>query len=190
MKIGTKSILFGVHQFMLHPLFVLWAWWIIYREWPKKHELVAIITHDLGYWGSPNMDGPEGECHPARAARMFSNYTDFGHLVRCEIWGHSRFWAGAEGVRLSKLFQADKLSAALYPRWLYLLLANLSGEVHEYMVHAESGKYLDLIRSGKTQMQWLIETQSHMALMGLHGGDYEPVKKQMAEDRNAMSARP
>lgn len=26
MRVGTKSILFGAHQFLLHPLFVAWAW--------------------------------------------------------------------------------------------------------------------------------------------------------------------
>ena len=90
--------------------------------------------------------------------------------------------SGKHGLPLSRLFQPDKLSAALYPKWLYLLLGNLSGEIHEYMGHAQNGKYLDLIKSGKTQTQWLIETQSHMALMGLHGADYAPVKKQMDND--------
>src|SRR4051812_8551241 len=27
MKIGTKSVLFGVHQFLLHPLFIAIGWW-------------------------------------------------------------------------------------------------------------------------------------------------------------------
>lgn len=27
MKIGTKSLLFGAHQFAIHPLFLFIAWW-------------------------------------------------------------------------------------------------------------------------------------------------------------------
>jgi hypothetical protein len=72
------------------------------------------------------------------------------------------------------------LSTALYPRWLYLALANLSGEIHEYMGLCRDGKYTDIIKVAKTQTQWLIETQAHMALMGLHGDHYPPVQRQMA----------
>lgn len=185
MNIGTKSVLFGVHQFILHPIIVLIAWWIIYRDMPKLHEFAAIITHDVGYWGSPNMDGEEGEEHPERVAAWWrKHFGEFGEKVAVEVLGHSRFHAGKNNLPLSKLFQPDKLASAIYPKWLYLLLANLSGEIHEYMGHAKDGKYLDLVKSNKTQLQWLIETQSHMALMGLHGEDYKPVKEQMEKDGN------
>ena len=185
MKTGTKSILFGVHQFILHPLMVVWAWRILYYRWPTLHEWCAIITHDLGYWGSPNMDGKRGEKHPEYAAYWWiDRRTEFGDKVACEILGHSRFYAGKNGEGLSRLFQADKLSMALYPKWLYLLLGNLSGEIKEYMAHASTkgGKYIDIIKAGKTQTQWLIETQAHMALMGLHGDNYGPVARQMKTD--------
>lgn len=188
MNIGTKSILFGVHQFVLHPLMVLWAWRIIYREWPRLHEWCAIVTHDLGYWGSPDMDGERGERHPEYVANWwFDRKSDFGDKVAVEILCHSRFYAGKNGWTLSRLFQADKLSMVLYPRWLYLLLGNLSGEIHEYISHASTrkGKYLDIIKVGKGQLQWLIETQAHMALMGLHGRDYAPVADQMEKDKQS-----
>jgi hypothetical protein len=29
-KIGTKSVLFGAHQFLLHPMFLALAWWRLY----------------------------------------------------------------------------------------------------------------------------------------------------------------
>ncbi|MCK5235828.1 MAG: hypothetical protein KAR06_02490, partial [Deltaproteobacteria bacterium] len=60
--VGTKSLLFGVHQFIWHPITVLIAWCKLYG-WPTWPELVCIIVHDWGYWGKPNMDGPEGEKH-------------------------------------------------------------------------------------------------------------------------------
>ncbi|KKK99728.1 hypothetical protein LCGC14_2629800, partial [marine sediment metagenome] len=68
MKTGTKSLLFGVHQFILHPLMVLLAWFVYYKRAPKFYQLCAIVTHDLGYWGLSNMDGEEGSLHPERAA--------------------------------------------------------------------------------------------------------------------------
>ena len=171
MNVGTKSILFGVHQFLIHPIFVTRAWWILYRRWPALYEWAAIITHDLGYWGSPNMDGPEGENHPARMAAWWYQFGAFGEKVATEILGHSRFHAANNRLPLSKLFQPDKLAAALYPKWLYLLLGNLTGEIKEYMAIAGS----------ENQTQWLIEVQAVCALMGLQGDDHALVKEQMNE---------
>lgn len=185
MKVGTKSILFGVHQFVLHPLFVARAWWIVHRRWPMLYEWCAIITHDLGYWGQPNMDGEEGEQHPEIMARWWRlHFGDFGRRVAYEILGHSRFHAARNHLQLSDLFKPDKLATSLYPRWLYLLLANLSGEIHEYMALCDGGKYDELDKNANNQTQWLIETQAHCALMGLKGGDYAPViKKVKADDK-------
>lgn len=179
MKTGTKSVLFGVHQFLLHPMFVAAAWWIIYREIPRLHEWAAIITHDLGYWGAADMDGPEGEDHPERMASWWRrHFGAFGDRVAIEILGHSRSHARKHSLPLSRLCRPDKLSTALYPRWLYLMLANLSGEIHEYMALCQgNGKYTDITKVAKTQMQWLIETQAHMALIGLHGDSYPPRRK-------------
>jgi hypothetical protein len=180
MKVGTKSVLFGVHQFILHPLFVVWAWRILYKEWPDIVEWAAIITHDLGYWGCPNMDGLEGESHPSKVATWWMEWAgDFGEEVGREVVGHSRFHAAQWGLPLSKLFKPDKLSTALYPRWLYLLLGNLSGEIDEYMGLCEEGKYEDLGIAPKSQLHWLIEVQAHMALMGIQGEDYALVRDQM-----------
>lgn len=68
MKIGTRSLLFGVHQFLWHPFTVVLAWRKLYGRWPKWTELVAIALHDVGYWGCPNIDGKEGRRHPVRGA--------------------------------------------------------------------------------------------------------------------------
>ena len=123
MKTGTKSVLFGVHQFVLHPYFVVKAWRIIYHRWPRLCEWCAIITHDLGYWGCPNMDGDEGEQHPERVAAWWrKHFGKFGACVAVEVLGHSRYHAKKNNLPLSDLFQPDKMATALYPRWLYLLL--------------------------------------------------------------------
>ena len=191
MKTGTKSVLFGVHQFILHPLFVLRAWHILYGKRPRLYELCAIITHDLGYLGKPNMDGKEGETHPEVAAAWWrKNFgeksrfwwtgdTSFGERVAIEILGHSRFHAKANNLPLSKLFAPDKLSTALYPKWLYLLLGNLSGEIHEYRIRA-AVRYSDHGQKGHdSQLKWLIEVQSHCALMAIQGMDNNGLKQQM-----------
>ena len=62
MKMGTKSLLFGVHQFFIHPLMVLLAWIVLYRSFPGLKELVCIFIHDWGYWGKADLKGEEG-CH-------------------------------------------------------------------------------------------------------------------------------
>lgn len=168
MKSGTKSVLFGVHQFLIHPILVARAWWIIYRELPRLHEWAAIVTHDLGYWGAPNIDGPEGENHPVIMAEWWEkHFGTFGMKVANEILGHSRFHAQKNNLPLSRLFRPDKLSSALYPKWLYLLLGNLSGEIREYMEHCNDGKYQDVMSEPTTQRQWLLEMQARMTLMGL-----------------------
>jgi len=89
MRVGTRSILFGVHQFAWHPLTVALAWHSLYKRWPKWHEWVAIACHDLGYWGKPDMDGPEGRTHPMfgaeLAARIAYFIEDVG-LAFCHPW--------------------------------------------------------------------------------------------------------
>ena len=186
MKIGTKSLLFGVHQFVLHPLFVLIAWIIIYKSFPKRHELLAIIVHDWGYWGCDNMDGEQGESHPVRSVKMLPYILVPGRFLEkvcIEIMGHSRFNAKKHGIGLSHLFRADKLSMAICPSWLYLLLGNITGEIKEYIHHgsvkSDGGKYKDVATASSNQVQWLIETKAHMSLMGLHGENYGPVAKQL-----------
>ncbi|HKI81437.1 MAG TPA: hypothetical protein VKA04_07295, partial [Pseudodesulfovibrio sp.] len=63
MKRGTRSVLFGVHQFLLHPLFVFLAWWRLYGFPWDPRVWVCIAVHDLGYVGKPEMDSPAGERH-------------------------------------------------------------------------------------------------------------------------------
>lgn len=171
MRVGTRSILFGYHQALLHPWYTLQAWRILYGTWPRWHELAAIITHDLGYWGSRDMDGPEGEAHPERAAAWWSGrFGTFGDQVAAEILGHSRFYATSHGLPLSRLFRADKLAVALYPVWLAMFLLRLSGEIHEYRQQSRDGRYENGDRD--TALQWHLEVRAHCTLLGLRGEDH------------------
>ena len=118
MKLGTKSVLFGAHQFLIHPCFVAFAWWKLYGFPFDPRLWVAFFLRDLGYWGMRNLDGPEGEAHPLWAAEVM------GFLFG-DCWGdfclyHSRFYAKKHNHSYSRLCVADKLSIAVEPFWLYL----------------------------------------------------------------------
>lgn len=155
MRTGTKSVLFGAHQFVLHPLFVALAWWKLYGFPWDPRLWVAFIVHDLGYWGSPNMDGPEGERHVelgGRVMRVFDKAefidtdTGYGPLRVPGHWElfclyHSRFMAKRDDMPFSRLCVADKLSICLEPAWLYLPRVIASGEIKEYLVLAGKRKY-------------------------------------------------
>ena len=133
MTIGTKSLLFGAHQFILHPI-CLWLAWRKLRG--KKHSfnpklLIAFIVHDWGYWGKPNMDGQEGKLHPALGKKIMTKL--FG-----EWWGnftayHSRSYAKLEGKEHSILCPVDKYAFCILPKWLYMAMIWLTGEWKEYM---------------------------------------------------------
>lgn len=162
MNIGTRSVLFGYHQFLLHPLFVALAWYRLHGfravkigvhvrvtnaerdEWLREDVRtslfdprlwLAFFLHDLGYWGKPNMDGVEGEQHPFFAYRVMDRI--FGAPWGTFCLYHSRFLARKEGESPSLLCAPDKLAIALYPLWLIVLLTSLTGEIREYMKHAK-----------------------------------------------------
>ncbi len=134
MKVGTRSVLFGAHAFWLHPWFVALAWWRLYGFPWDPRLWVAFFVHDLGYWGKPNMDGPEGEEHPLWGAAVM--LVLFGERWSRFVYYHSRFLAKRDGEPFSRLCVADKLAVALEPAWLYLPRVILSGEIREYMALA------------------------------------------------------
>ncbi len=135
MKLGTRSLLCGAHQFVLHPLFVAVAWTQLFGFPVDPRLWVAFFVHDLGYLGLPNMDGPEGKRHVERGARIMSifgqKWADFARY-------HSRSYAALNGAQPSRLCAADKLATCLVPVWLYLFMVNLTGEIEEYMADTPS----------------------------------------------------
>jgi hypothetical protein len=162
MKLGTRSVLFGAHQFLIHPVFVLVAWWQLYGPPLDPRLWLAFLIHDWGYWGSPNIDGPEGEAHPEWAARVMTRLCDRGLPGWAYLWlgtvprrfpvgpwgqfclFHSRYYARAAQRPPSPLCAADKLATALEPWWLYLPRVWASGELREFMARAggkDGGKY-------------------------------------------------
>lgn len=131
MKIGTRSLLFGVHQVLIHPWFVALAWWKLYGFPLDPRLWIAFVIHDWGYWGMPNMDGPEGELHPVWAAAVMKRW--FGVKWSNLCMYHSRYLSKRYNRPYSRLCVADKLAIGFTPAWLYLPLAFLSAEIHEYM---------------------------------------------------------
>ena len=82
---------------------------------------------------------------------------------------HSRFYARARGLTISKLCVADKLAFVLTPAWLYLPLARASGELWEYMERSRNRQmgdelFTDVEWAGVTSnnpRQWLRGLQSY-----------------------------
>ena len=127
---GTKSLLFGIHQFIWHPLTVAMAWRVLYGRWPGWKECICIFIHDWGYWGMEHMDDEDGETHPQLGAWLARELFGTEHWELCLC--HSRHYARRFHLTPSKLCWADKACIMFYPRWLYLGLARLTGELHEY----------------------------------------------------------
>lgn len=156
MKVGTKSLLFGVHQFAWHPWTVIRAYRAVHGVWPMFDECLCILVHDWGYWGCPNLDGEQGKRHPERGARIafclvYLWYKEFRrcHWLVAKSYAeeaydrtlyHSSHYARAHGAKPSALYLPDKASILHEPRWFYLLRARLSGEVWEYISNSPFAK--------------------------------------------------
>jgi len=208
MKIGTKSVLFGAHQFILHPLFVAAAWWKLYGFPWDPRLWVAFIVHDLGYWGKPDMDGPEGERHVEWGARVMGRLFDCndgsggcsfscGKLInsccRMNFWHdlclyHSRFRAKQDRRLCSPLCFADKLSICLEPAWLYLPRVILSGEIREYMKLAVD-KYSTMGLRTTSRNSWFADVQTYLRRWVAEHKDGRPDSWTPAAGKQAAAER-
>lgn len=183
MTVGTRSVLFGVHAFWLHPFFVVAAWWKLYGFPADLRLWIAFFVHDLGYIGKPNMDGSEGEKHPEYGAEIMGDL--FGPEWFDFVLFHSRYYVRRFRDRdtpyfyrtpydeewrdepaPSRLCCADKLAIALTPAWIYLPMARLSGELDEYLDpdhHEGDGKYAgEGYRYEADPAEWYEDVRAHM----------------------------
>ena len=80
----------------------------------------------------------------------------------CFCFYHSRFLAKRYGTHFSRLCVADKLSICFTPAWLYLPMVRWSGEIHEYMKHANSGKYSTMNIPTTAQLTWYRGVQDYL----------------------------
>jgi hypothetical protein len=150
-RVGTKSLIFGVHQFAWHPWTVARAWRHLYGHWPTWREAVCIAVHDWGYWGSPNINGPEGEWHPVAGAAIAGRLFD-RHYHQDLCLYHSRHYARAVGVEPSALCWPDKQSLMFDPPWFYLFRARLSGELAE---HRQTAATAGVVPLSASDTEWL-----------------------------------
>ena len=159
MKIGTRSVLYGAHQFAIHPWFVALAWWKLYGFPWDPRLWVAFFVHDLGYLGKPNMDGPEGERHVELGAWIMGAFGQ--EWARLSLY-HSRYYAKKEGMPFSRLCVADKLAIALTPAWLYLPMVTATGEVHEYLKNAQRFESDHWKPTGYDKRVWYAQLRKYM----------------------------
>jgi hypothetical protein len=191
MRVGTKSVLFGAHCFLFHWLVVAEAWRRLYGFPFDPRLWVAFLVHDVGYIGSPNMDGDEGEAHVftgatisgwlfdsdqwdaswfaksiGRAiARVFGPRSPDGLSWYCFNFYHSRFIAKRYGANFSMLCVADKLAITLVPWWIYLPMTRATGEIEEYIVRSEQkegSKYATMNTYRDTQREWYEAMQDYI----------------------------
>lgn len=155
MKTGTKSLLFGIHQFVWHPISVALAWRTLYGSWPSWRQSICIIVHDWGYWGCEKMDDAKGEMHPLLGARIVMCL--FGdHGLHNLVLLHSRHLARSLGQEPSALCWPDKLSHDFYPVFLIWLLGTATGEINEYKVNAEK-----FLKRSLTNWQYAVWIKQH-----------------------------
>jgi len=159
MRVGTKSLLFGVHQFLWHPMTVILAWRKLYG-WPNARETVCILVHDWGYWRAPDMDGEWGMNHPELGALIAGSL--FGTTYYDLVLLHSRSLARELGATPSKLCWADKASILFEPEWFYLLRARASGELAEYRDKTAGQVRID--QSDSKWFKWLKRDLAKAAL--------------------------
>ena len=151
MKVGTKSLLFGAHNIIIHPVLVFIAWWRLYGFPFDPRLWIAFLVHDWGYFGKSDMDGSEGETHVELGARIMRI---FGRRWEEFARHHSRYYSRRDGVQPSQLCYADNLALCCeWPR-LSLVRTRITGELCEYMALSEvGGKY-----SCKEYMTRMIDT--------------------------------
>ena len=130
MNLGTKTLLFGVHQIAIHPFLVTVAWIKLYKSLPTWREMLCIIIHDWGYWGKPNLKDADGDRHPELGARIAgkmlgSEWSDF-------ILGHSSFYIIRNQIEPSKLMAPDKYWHCIISLWAYKAMAVPTGEFKHY----------------------------------------------------------
>ena len=111
MKQGTASVLFGCHSFF-HSMLVAVAWTQLYRRPPKPWELVCIVVHDWGHWGTQYLDNfDEKKLHWLRGAFVANSLVGMkGYDL---VAGHCAY----QGQERSRLYEPDKRSWLIAPLW-------------------------------------------------------------------------
>lgn len=123
---GTKSYLIGCHQFFFHPLWVLLAWRLEYKSWPKWWEIICIFLHDIGICGRQYLSDDKAKIeHYSLGAKLSSEivfrlshgYSEKRYLSMLAA-GMCLGHCPEESLFIeSKLSRADKRSWLVAPMW-------------------------------------------------------------------------
>ena len=128
MREGTISWLFGCHS-IIHSYYVVRAWKILFKRWPKFWELVCILVHDIGIVGKDYLTyEEEKKCHWKRGAKIAHKL--FGYAAFFLVMDHDsiglethKSWSDeltdwSEYID-DRLFKADKYSYYIaHKTWL------------------------------------------------------------------------
>jgi len=172
-NLGTKTLLFGVHQVFIHPVLVTAAWVKLYRSFPTWREMICIVIHDWGYWGRPNLKDADGDRHPERGAEIAGKL--LGPEWRDFILGHSSFYTIRHGVKQSKLFAPDKYWHCMIPLWVYKALSVPTEEFKHYreLKHARQ-----VAEPHESDAEWWAKLQR--ACYGKIAGTFEIDRRKLA----------
>jgi hypothetical protein len=195
MRIGRRSILYGIHNLPTHYFFCTLAYLKLYgltKEFfdPRLH--FVFMFHDLGYWDCKNMDAPKGEgagelhpiigaliikklfgwewwkfsiCHSASMVKILNEEFNINLNEMTTPCVGNFDGSPVEWYKPSKMFAVDKLASALYPKWLYKFLSNLSGEWIEYVETYYNGKVKE-VRYFPLRVNMLIDSPLTMTPEG------------------------
>ena len=118
---GTRSYLIGCHQFLLHPLWVLLAWKLEYKSWPKWWEIICIFLHDVGICGRQYLSNDKAKKghHILGAQLAYGILRVYFKFSIAQALAAYFFCAGhsSEFDFQSKLWKADKRSWLVAPLW-------------------------------------------------------------------------
>lgn len=166
MKVGRKSLLFGVHNIIWHPITVYVAWVKLYKEYPTWREAFCILIHDWGYWKCNDMDGKDGQEHPYAAACILRRLGWEDKYIKLCMF-HSRTFANNHMAKPSKLCWADKLSMCYDPVGFYLFRARLSGELKEYRSMSAASGLCSIQQSDKEWFRCIRDFLSEQGIQGV-----------------------
>jgi len=115
---GTKSWLFGCHS-IIHSYYVIKSWKILYKKYPKFWQMICILLHDIGYWGTDYLTNKSNEGHAELGAKIArSLFGDKGYYL---ILGHSSKAVKKHNIDFSKLEAPDDyswiISSMLWLKW-------------------------------------------------------------------------
>lgn len=124
MRTGTKSLLFGGHQFIIHPIILFFCYWKLYGFPFDPRLWVCFVVHDWGYFGCSDMDGVFGKFHPVYGGNIVRLL--FGRKWAMFCMTHSRkivellnYILSTDDFKISRLGVADKLAIVYTPIWMY-----------------------------------------------------------------------